>query len=232
MSVLYTFTPTAKGDWTGTYEDSSFLPNGYTEISDTFDYHFVDNVGTYGAAWSAAYKHVARSGGNLIRFKGSIGITDLPDNTASDSLHILQIGWSDDINAQWDDWGLHTRVGIRSDGKLTLGYGNSTHKATSSNAISAGTTYDIELVADMSGTPVTNLYVDGDLWLTAGSEVNYGDFTAHAYVAFHEAMLQYGSGCWYGSTADVTLHVDEDGDGNHVWTIEGGPLSRPFWMVY
>lgn len=232
------FVPVTADDWTGIAEDASYLPYGYTEVTDAFDYRFVDTDGTYGAADVAAYKHAARGTGTLIRFRGSFTLTALPSNplvNRGGRLGIFNIACSDDIGLTWDSWNYAFSVWVRSDGKMALGYGWSSpfpNIVLSDNTVSADTTYDIEFFCDQSGETASNkLYVNGSLWIEAGPEVNFINFTDYTYVAFQEGMFQSYTGAWYGDIVDVTLHVGKNTSGIHMWTIEPELIGSGRWSM-
>lgn len=217
--VLYTFHPVTDG-WTDTSIYTYGCPDTCGEVSGTYDYRIWNtDVGEY-VHWAVAYKETANFPNKIKRFRGAISLSSLPDDTSwtPPSCDIMNWGYSEEPDSfpGISNFGLF----VTGSGKLRFGNYGDLSTTESSNAISAGTSYDIVMVIDDRielATSTWRVYVDGELWLEDASMVGW--YSDLPYIEFAEG-LGWQTNNWV-AVSDVTLHVGEDADDEHVWTIEG-----------
>jgi len=216
--IFYTFHPADDG-WTGTATRSG--SNYSSSVSGSFDY-ITNSTNPNGAPYAYAYKQVVLPNvGGVKRFKGSFSLSRLPDTVVNeygfflgDYADILAIAYHDTLDVEYNyNW--NTVLYVMSDGALCF-YPQSEHSV---NHISAGVTYDLEVVIrDCFGVPNWQILIDGDLWLETDAEYD-PDNSDLPYIQFIEGF-SVGSWVYYNPPANVTLHIGANSDGEHVWTIE------------
>ena len=223
--ILYTFTP---GTWTGTYVvpwnehyqyDELSWAHG-SEITDAYNFRTWGESYLYISRWTAtacrafAYKQETMVG-VVHRVRCKFSVTPLPYNPFGRT-SVAMIGFADRaaIDSNPDNWSWDYVLYLRHDGKLSFSATSLT--AVSTNGISAGTTYELELwtwrqVPGDNNYNQSRVYINGALWLYAFPSL----LSTNTYVQFMAGMNS-GTPSWYGEYSfDATLHMEDI-----VWTME------------
>lgn len=245
LGILYRFVPPGHS-WTGSYSVAENYHYYYTdlewtsssEVTDTYDFTSTmtynheagmhgDQVGLVDEA--ANYKRVAVPVGSLVnRVKCTFSLDTLPYNQVhpeyTAKTDILAIWQQDSVDTEppmsWD-WLFY--LAVLNDGKLML---NDNYLGASTNAISAGTSYDLELYFHRNNasddSPTIQVWIDNSLWLTD----LYGGYNwSLAYLQLTAGFMPYSPGNYAlpHETTSVVLHMEDI-----IWTIEG---SQAHWTM-
>ena len=157
--ILYRFSPPTDS-WTGQFIDED--PPYYTgSITDTYDLTSTADSGQYTdevMLWKSA-----ANVGWIHRFKCTFSLSRLPDAGSVTDLFAMHLV----IGGLWTS---DTLILVHSNGKLSFLFGGS----ESTNAISTGVSYTVELYMDNSPTrtnPLWQLWIDDVLWLEDTSKL-------------------------------------------------------------